>query len=201
MKILREIGIIVAIAVAIFVLLRSTVQGYTVQYSCMLPSIENGDWIMVNKASYHFSDPERGDVVVFKPPEELHSRYPFIKRVIGLPGETVEIKDGTVFINDTQIEEPYVFPEPAQRYKNFGPEKIPDGQYFVLGDNRNNSNDSRSWGPVLRDDIIGKAWFTYWPLNKWGIVKTYGYPELTEGYEQGEIICCPVGGIAWATMY
>lgn len=200
MKILREIGIIVAIAIAIFVLLRGTVQGYTVQYSCMLPNIENGDWVMVDKASYHFSNPKRGDVVVFNPPEELHSRYPFIKRIIGLPGETVEIKDGTVFINGTKIEEPYLFPEPAQYYKNFGPEKIPDDQYFVLGDNRNNSNDSRSWGTVSQDDIIGKARFIYWPPNRWGIVKTYSYPELSEGYEQGEIICYSVGGTTWAAM-
>lgn len=200
MRILREIGITVLIAVAIFALLRSTVQGYTVEYSCMLPNIEEGEWVMVNKASYFFSDPERGDVVVFNPPEELHSDYPFIKRVIGLPGDTVEIRNGTVFINSTPIEEPYVFPEPAWRYKDFGPEKIPDGQYFVLGDNRNDSNDSRSWGLVARENIIGKAWFIYWPPGKWGVVKTYSYPELTEEYGQGETLCYPLEGITCAAM-
>ncbi|GAI54660.1 unnamed protein product, partial [marine sediment metagenome] len=111
MKIAREIGITILIAVAIFVTIKATVQGYRVQYSCMLPNIEDGEWIMVNKASYFFSDPERGEVIVFKPPEEVGSQYPFIKRVIVLPGDTVEIKNGTVFINGIPINEPYIFPE------------------------------------------------------------------------------------------
>jgi len=92
MKGFREIGIIILIALAIFTLLRVTVQGYTVQYSCMLPNIEEGEWIMASKASYFFSNPERGEVIIFNPPN--HSRFPYIKRVIGLPGETVEVKDG-----------------------------------------------------------------------------------------------------------
>lgn len=180
MKILREIGITILIAVVIFVAIKASVQGYRVQYSCMLPNIEDGEWIMVNKASYFFSNPKRGEVVVFKPPEEVRSRYPFIKRVIALPGDTVEINGGKVFINNVPMDEPYIFPEPSQRYKNFGPEKMLHDQYFVLGDNRNSSNDSRSWGPVSRGDIIGKAWFVYWPPSKWGLIKHYSYPELTE---------------------
>jgi len=176
MKILREIGITILIAVVIFVPLKSTIQGYRVQYSCMLPSIEDGDWIIVNKASYSFSDPKRGDVIVFNPDESVSSQYPFIKRIIALPGETVEIKNGQVFIDNTAINEPYIFPEPPRSNKDFGPQKMRDSQYFVLGDNRNNSNDSRSWGPISRNDIIGKAKFVYWPPSKWGPIKHYSYP-------------------------
>ncbi len=194
MKILREIGITILIAAAIFVTIKATVQGYRVQYSCMLPNIEDGEWIMVNKASYFFSDPKRGEVIVFDPGEEVGSQYPFIKRVIAQPSDTVEIKDGTVSINSIPINEPYIFPEPSRRYKDFGPEKMLDDQYFVLGDNRNNSNDSRSWGPVSQANIIGRAWFVYWPLSKWGLVKHYGYPELTEAGALGAAICNTVGG-------
>jgi signal peptidase I len=190
MKILREVGITILIAIAIFALLRLTVQGYRVQYSSMLPNIEEDEWIMVSKASYFFSDPERGDVVVFNPPEELHSRYPFIKRVIGLPGDIVEVKNDEVFINGIPLEEDYTREPP---HYTVPPKKIPPNEYFVLGDNRNNSNDSHHWGTVPRDNFIGKAWLIYWPLNKWGIVKHYSYPELSVAGEQG-MICSPVGG-------
>ena len=174
MKILREIGITILIAAAIFVTIKATVQGYRVQYSCMLPNIEDGEWIMVNKASYFFSDPKRGEVIVFDPGEEVGSQYPFIKRVIAQPGDTVEIKDGKVSINSIPINEPYIFPEPSRRYKDFGPEKMLDDQYFVLGDNRNNSNDSRSGWTVKREDIIGKAWLSIWPP---GLIPNYSLEE------------------------
>ena len=189
MKFLREIGITILIAIAIFVSIKATIQGYRAQYSCMLPNIEDGEWIMVSKASYFFSDPKRGEVIIFKPPEELRAQYPFIKRVIALPGETVEIKDGKVFINNIPIDEPYVFPEPPRRNKDFGPEKLLEGQYFVLGDNRNNSNDSRSWGTASRDDIIGKAWLIYWPPSKWGVVKHHGYSGLSKVDKREAVFC------------
>lgn len=178
MRILREIGITLLIAVAIFVPLKSTMQGYTVQYSSMLPSIEDGDWILVNKASYFFSDPERGDVVVFEPGDRVHSEYPFIKRVVALPGETVEMLDGEVYIDGSKITELYVYSDETNANADFGPERMRPGQYFVMGDNRNNSNDSRAWGPIDREDIIGKAGFVYWPPEKWGTVEHYTYPSL-----------------------
>jgi signal peptidase I len=187
MKIIREVGIIILIAIAIFALLRVSVQGYVVRYSCMLPNIESGEWIMVNKASFFFSDPKRGDVVVFRPPFE--SEHPFIKRVIGLPGETIEVKQGKVLINGILLKEKYIM-EPI--HYNMPSERIPEGEYFVLGDNRNNSNDSHTGWTVPREKMIGRAWFVYWPPAKWKVIKHYN-PE--SGNDKGVIVCIPVGGI------
>lgn len=178
MKVLREVGITILIAVAIFALLRVTVQAYTVQYSCMLPNIEEGEWLMVSKASYFFSDPERGDVIIFDPP--ISSRYPYIKRVIGLPGETVEVRDGKTFINGICLTEEYIREPPSY---TMAPKVIPQGEYFVLGDNRNNANDSHAGWTVPRENIIGEAWFIYWPPNEWGPLKHYSYPELNQEVE------------------
>jgi signal peptidase I len=183
MKILREVVITVAIALAIFFALRLTMQSYEVKMSSMEPNFYQGYLIMVSKVAYRSSGPQRGQVIIFNPPVE--SEIPYIKRVIGLPGDTVEIKDGTVSINGTPINEPYILQEPPQNNKDYGPTVLSDDEYFVLGDNRNNSSDSRSWGPIKRNDIIGKAWFIYWPPSKWRVVKHYSYPELlgTEGQE------------------
>ena len=173
MKVFREIVITVLIAVAVFALLRLTVQSYTVVMSSMEPNFQQGECIMVNKVCYRSSDPQRGQVIIFNPP--FDSPHPYIKRVIGLPGETVEIKDGQVLIDGIPIDEPYIFPEPPQNNKEYGPKALADDEYFVLGDNRNNSNDSRSGWTVPRDNIVGRAWFIYWPPGGWGIVKHYSY--------------------------
>ena len=178
MRILREIGITILIAVAIFALLRVTVQAYTVRYSCMIPSIEEGEWLMVSKASYFFSDPERGDIIIFEPP--VSSQFPYIKRVIGLPGETVEIRDGKVLIDGIPLVEEYIREPPKY---TMSPVVIPSGEYFVLGDNRNNANDSHAGWTVPRENIIGEAWFVYWPPNRWGPVEHYSYPELNQEME------------------
>ncbi len=189
MKVLREIGITILIAVLIFALLRVTVQGYRVQYSSMLPSIEAGEWVMVTKAKYCFSHPERGDVIVFR---HEGSEFPYIKRIIALPGETVEIKDDKVFINGIALQEEYVKEPP---HYTMPPEEIPKDEYFVLGDNRNNSNDSHNGWTASRDNISGKAWFVYWPPSRWGVVEHYSYPELVGGNMQAAVLCNAVGGI------
>jgi len=184
MKILREVGITVLIAVAVFALLRLTVQSYTVIMSSMEPNFQDGECIMVNKVCYRSSGPQRGDVVIFDPP--FDSEYPFIKRVIGLPGETVEIEDGKVSINGTPLEEDeYIAAQPNY---TMSAQEIPENEYFVLGDNRNSSNDSHNGWTVPWDNIIGKAWFTYWPPSKLGIVKHYSYPELYGAGEQEMVV-------------
>jgi signal peptidase I len=179
MKILREVGITILIAVAVFALLRLTVQSYTVVMSSMEPNFQEGECIMVNKVCYRSSGPQRGEVIIFDPP--FDSEYPFIKRVIGLPGETVEIKDGKVSINGTPLEEEYIMAPPNYTMPTT---EVPKNEYFVLGDNRNNSTDSSKGWTVPRDNIIGKAWFIYWPPSKLRLAKHYNYPELNEADEQ-----------------
>ncbi len=188
MKVFREVAITVLIAVAVFALLRLTVQSYTVVMSSMEPNFQEGECIMVNKVCYRSSAPQRGQVIVFNPP--FGSAHPFIKRVIGLPGETLEIRDEKVFVNGIPLREEYVMAPPNY---TMPATEVPETEYFVLGDNRNNSNDSHSGWMVPRDNIIGKAWFTYWPPSKVGVIKHYRYPELNETAEQEAVVSQSLG--------
>ncbi|HEY9838068.1 MAG TPA: signal peptidase I [Vampirovibrionales bacterium] len=134
----------------------------------MLPTLEINDRLIVDKLSYRFTNPERGDIVVFYPTKTLQEQNfkdAFIKRVIGLPGETVEVRGERVYINNIPIKERYIEEGPNYQY---GPEVVPDDQYLVLGDNRNNSYDSHYWGFVPRDKIIGRAVIRFWPPNRMG---------------------------------
>ncbi len=134
----------------------------------MLPTLQINDRLIVDKLSYKFQDPQRGDIVVFSPTDTLERQNfhdAFIKRVIGLPGETVEVKGGRVYINDRPLRENYIDEEPFYQY---GPVTVPAGQYLVLGDNRNNSYDSHYWGFVPRDHIIGRAVVRFWPPTRLG---------------------------------
>lgn len=129
----------------------------------MLPTLEVNDRLLIDKVSYDFSDPHRGDIVVFHPPESLHQHDAFIKRVIGLPGETIEVKDGKVFVNGQALKENYIEAPPDYHW---GPETVPPKSYLVLGDNRNDSFDGHYWGFVTRDRIIGKAAVRFWPPDR-----------------------------------
>lgn len=134
----------------------------------MLPEVQPGQYILVNKAIYFFRDPQRGEVIVFRSPQQ--TKTDLIKRIIALPGDKVEIVDGSVLINSTPLDEPYI--REAPRYA-LPATQVPEDSYFVLGDNRNHSQDSHAGWTVPRDHLVGKAWITLWPPQRWGTVKHY----------------------------
>ena len=154
-------AVLTAILIVLFV-----VQPVKVEGTSMAPKLEPQDRLFVNKFVYYFSDIKRGDIVVFWYPQD-HTKS-FIKRVIGLPGDTVEIRSGVVFVNGEKLSEPYLPQEPD--YKSYPPEVVPPHNYFVLGDHRSSSNDSRDWGSVPKQNIFGEAMFRYWPLSKIGSI-------------------------------
>jgi signal peptidase I len=139
-----------------------------VEGTSMLPRLSDQERIFVNKLVYHVSGIERGDIVVFWYPRDPGKS--FIKRVIGLPGEEVMIRSGVVFVDGEPIEEPYV---PGEFFDgaSFGPVVVEPDSYFVLGDHRNSSNDSRNWGLVPEENIFGKAVFRYWPITRLGLIE------------------------------
>lgn len=158
---------ILVAAVAAVLIVVFVVQPVKVEGTSMSPHLADQERIFVNKLSYRFSNIGRGDIVVFWYPR--NPAKSFIKRVIGVPGETVEIKQGVVFVDGLRLEEPYVRPEYVDH--DYHTAKVPEDQYFVLGDRRNSSNDSRNWGCVPRRNIFGKAVFRYWPVSKAGMIE------------------------------
>lgn len=164
------IALIIAFIVRAFIISPIVVDGPSMQ-----PTLNNQDQMIVNKFNYHFNDPNRFDIVIFHATEDKD----YIKRVIGLPGEHVEVINDELYINQTKEEEYYLQSSDGSiKTENFkleslpgGYEKIPEGQVLVLGDNRNNSTDSRIIGLVDIDEIVGKASFIYWPLNRVQFVK------------------------------
>ncbi len=167
-SILREVIITVVLAVIIFVVAQRTIQTYEVFMTSMEPNFHEGQRVVVNKAVYIFGEPERGDVIIFNAPGG--SDEDFIKRVIGLPGDTVEVKDAAVYVDGVRLVEPYIEEAPAYTMPAV---VVPKDMYFVLGDNRNHSNDSHNNWYVDREDIHGKAWLSTWPPDDWGIVQNY----------------------------
>jgi signal peptidase I len=160
-------NILIALAIAIFIVV-FVVRPVKVEGTSMQPHLVDQERIFVNRFIYRFKDISRGDVVVFWYPKDRSKS--FIKRVMGIPGDEVEIWQGAVYINGAKIDEPYLSPE-YRDYRSFQKVVVPAGQYFVLGDHRNSSNDSRSWGFVSQDLIYGKAIFSYWPVDRLGPVE------------------------------
>lgn len=162
----RELGetLLASLALALIILL-FVARAFTVEGPSMQPTLHSGERLLIDKISYRFREPDYGDVVVFRYPAEPSQYY--IKRVVGLPGDVVRIYQGVLYVNDVPIREPYIN---GPIIGDFGPVQVPEGHYFVLGDNRNNSEDSRSTrvGPIPRRLIIGRAALRYWPLPKTG---------------------------------
>ena len=163
--------LVIALAIA-FVIRTFVAEPRYIPSDSMLPTLEQGDRLVVEKVSYHFHLPQPGDIVVFAPPPQLQMQgyepnQAFIKRIVGTPGETVAVLDGTVYLNNQPIRETYILEPPEY---SLNPVQVPPGQLFVMGDNRNNSNDSHVWGFLPTDNIIGRAVFRFWPLERFGKV-------------------------------
>ncbi len=148
-------------------------QPHKVSGLSMFPTFDNGNYIMTDKISYRLAAPQRGDVVVLKNPRD--ESQDFIKRIIGLPGETMEISNNKVIINGKLLQEKYLRPQTITTPGNFLGEgeslKIPENQYIVVGDNRSHSSDSREWGGITKEEIVGKVFFRYWPPQSFGLIK------------------------------
>ena len=188
---LREAVETLALAVFLVLVLQATIQNYRVEGPSMDPRLRNNDRVLVNKAVYTeidaarvsrfipgleaeegelwhpFDAPTYGDVIVFRWPRD--PRQNFVKRIVGLPGDRIRFEDGAVFVNSLPLDEPYVVHASTETL----PERsVPDDAYFVLGDNRSQSEDSRHWGAVPRDHVIGKVWVAYWPLTSFATLLT-----------------------------
>ena len=163
-ELLETVGSAVLIAAFIMIFIA---RAYTVNGDSMLPTLHHGERLLVDKISYRFVEPSRGEIIVFKNPSDTSEQ--FVKRVIGLPGDTIAIIQGVVYINDQPIDEDYTL---APARIGFSSQVIPKGTYFVLGDNRNNSEDSRFGrvGFLPRELIIGRAIWRYWPLNQVNLI-------------------------------
>ena len=184
---LRELVEAVVLALFVFLVIQTSVRNFKVDGSSMHPTLEGGHYLMVNKLVYFQLDaerlsrivpfwkveksssrfavhpPKRGEVIVFY----FDAKKDFVKRVIGLPGEQVEVRQGTVYINDIPLIEPYIDRAGSGEFckGDFCALELAEKEYYVLGDNRSSSNDSRAWGPVREDQVVGKVWFVYWPFS------------------------------------
>ena len=180
-KTIIEYVLIIVCAIGLALLIQAFgIKPYRIPSESMTNTLKIGDRVLVNRVVYHLRKPHRGDIVVFNsPPAFGKGRMTLIKRIIGLPGETVSLKDGAVYINGQRINEPYVrrvngaaLPtEPSsvgQKWSLTQPYTVPAGHYFVMGDNREQSDDSRYWGTISKSDLIGVAFFKYWPPGRIG---------------------------------
>lgn len=191
----RELIETVFLALTIFLALQFSVQNFRVEGPSMEPTLKEGQHILVNKivylqhdlgdllallpfvtdkrpeATFAFHPPQRGDVIVFQFPRD--PSRDFVKRVIGIPGDTIEIRRGEVFVNGVVLNEPYVVNADQSQEQ---PTVVPPDSYYVLGDNRRASLDSRDWGPVPADHVIGRGWLRYWPIDGVQVLSSFNLP-------------------------
>ncbi len=175
---LQILGIALVLALLVRVLIA---EPRYIPSDSMVPTLEVGDRLVIEKISYRLRLPLRGDIVVFDPPAQLQqlgftSDQAFIKRVVGEPGQTVQVHNGYVLINGIPLQEPYIAQPPAYEME---PVVVPEGEFFVMGDNRNNSNDSHVWGFLPKENIIGRAAFRFYPLRRAGVIGAATQPNDT----------------------
>ena len=170
-SLLREVAEVVVLAIILYFAISFAVQAVHVEGLSMYATLDDNDYLIASKIDYRLHPPQRGDIIILRPPAS--NSTDFIKRVIALPGERLLIRDGIVYINGHKLDEPYL-PEAWTTLNNPAPWSVGDGavipanEYFVMGDNRNRSQDSRIFGPITRDRIDGRAWFRIWPLDHFG---------------------------------
>jgi signal peptidase I len=173
---LRELVETVALIVAIYALVNLATVRFFIDGPSMQPNFYAGQFLVISRIAYLIGEPERGDIVVFNAPGNRDDDPPLIKRLIGLPGDTVELRENQLYVNDVLVQEPYIKEpcNPSRCRDNMW--QLGESDYFLMGDNRNDSRDSRVFGPVPRSRIIGEAVVRYWPPSEWGIVTHYRYP-------------------------
>lgn len=154
----------VLLSAVLFLVINTLTARVRVDGFSMRPTLDDGQFVLVNRLAYQFDEPRYGDIVVFHYP--LSPNQDLIKRVIGLPGDTVRITGGQVYVNGAILDEPYIAAAPRYDVEW----NVPEGHLFVLGDNRNDSNDSHSWGPLQTKNVIGKAVLVYWPFDKFSLI-------------------------------
>ncbi len=164
----REVVETIILTLFIFWMVNAVTGRFRIEGHSMEPTLHEGQYVLINKLAYSLDEPQRGDIIVLEFPND--PSRDFIKRIIGLPGDSVEIGDQRVMVNGEVLDEPYIKAPPSYS----GSWIVPQGSFFVLGDNRNNSHDSHSWSFLPRDEIVGKAWLIYWGPADWGLVPHYG---------------------------
>lgn len=173
----------VVIALSIFlVVYLFFMQPHQVNGQSMVPNFHSGEYVLTDKITYKFRNPKRGEVIVFHAPDAAQcpkgTGCDFIKRVIGEPGDTIAVQNNHYYVNGEVLAEPYIpadYPTSVGAFTRDRTITLTDGEYFVSGDNRPYSSDSRAWGPITKNEIVGKAFFRYWPLNVAGIIKPATY--------------------------
>ncbi len=180
---LREVLETLGLAVILFLVINLISARVRVDGFSMRPTLEDGEFVLISRLAYQFGSFQHGDIIVFRPPMYPEAGYfrrllglpnisddyeDYIKRVIGLPGDTVKIENGTIWINDALVNEPYIAAPPDYS----GQWTVPEGDLFVLGDNRNNSADSHAWGFLPKQNVLGKAVVIYWPFSNWKVLRS-----------------------------
>lgn len=166
----------VVLIISIYALVDLASVRFYVDGPSMEPNFFTGQRVIVSRVNYMLADPQRGEIIVFESPDRPGIDPPLIKRVIGLPNEQIEVRDGLVYINGAQLEEPYINEAECERNCNVEPITLGPDEFFVMGDNRNHSRDSRSFDAVKHEHIIGEALVRYWPPQDWGLLYKFRYP-------------------------